>query len=418
MLTTPNHHFIVSCNHGISLIAETPASQLLASSVASQIEVLIKAAMRRQLAPSITDFAQQFIDIKLTESQLSEKHKSQLKSRMRRIVAILTQDASGRMISFLNQNDCTRLRAELPKLIKGQSTHQGATLAKHYQLFNSLTQSAASNGYLIAPLLIDHHYKKPATNLTRPFCDIDLQSLFEGYIYSDYRETNNNPKWDAHAFKFWITPLGLFTGMRLNEICQLEVRDIYKTEGMWVISVNDDAKQKSLKTPYSRREIPILPELIDIGFLDFVEAMRNTRGGNSRSRLFPELGYTPMHHYARQASRFFMGEGSKPGYLEQCCQLGSADNYGFKSLRRTFAHRLRDHGAPAEVIADLLGHASPEHIEVTRAHYAGMSLLAGRKAALAKYMQISIDLSQVHWAHFERIYRLHKTRLRRGTTPL
>ncbi|MGF6695362.1 integrase [Metapseudomonas resinovorans] len=35
---------------------------------------------------------------------------------------------------------------------------------------------------------------------------------------------------------FWITPISLFTGMRLNEICQLEIRTIREKEDGWIVA--------------------------------------------------------------------------------------------------------------------------------------------------------------------------------------
>lgn len=53
-----------------------------------------------------------------------------------------------------------------------------------------------------------------------------------------------------------------------------------------------------------------------MGFLDFVELLRSKQNDAKRARLFPELSYTPMHRYSREATRFLMGEGDMLGYLE------------------------------------------------------------------------------------------------------
>jgi integrase len=76
--------------------------------------------------------------------------------------------------------------------------------------------------------------------------------------------------------------------MRLNEACQLYLDDIRQDNaGIWFISINDDAEDKSLKTKASEREVPIHSKLIEFGFLNYVNQVRTL----GHKRLFPELNY-------------------------------------------------------------------------------------------------------------------------------
>ena len=85
-------------------------------------------------------------------------------------------------------------------------------------------------------------------------------------------------------------------GMRPNEVCQLHWQDIRRTEaGTWFLEVTatDDEDEgsaskpkKTEKTANSRRKIPLHPDVLTAGFLDFVRA-REAEGDDPR--LFPAL---------------------------------------------------------------------------------------------------------------------------------
>lgn len=69
----------------------------------------------------------------------------------------------------------------------------------------------------------------------------------------------------------------MFTGMRLNEIAQLETADIKQRDGIWVIDVSDvgEGSRKRLKTGAADRQVPLHDRLVATGFLDFVAVQRS-----------------------------------------------------------------------------------------------------------------------------------------------
>lgn len=102
---------------------------------------------------------------------------------------------------------------------------------------------------------------------------------------------------------FWIPMLSLYHGFRLNEICSLFVKDVYKTDdGIWVIDVNRNDPTKRVKNDPSVRVVPIHPYLHSLGFLDYVDRQQAER---SDGLLFPELTFTETAGYARNIGRWF-----------------------------------------------------------------------------------------------------------------
>jgi hypothetical protein len=81
---------------------------------------------------------------------------------------------------------------------------------------------------------------------------------------------------------FWLPLLGLFHGNRLEEFAQLRREDVRQEAGVPYIRISDE-DGRQLKNEQSRRDVPLHPELIRLGFLDYVaEATASTGSG------FPE----------------------------------------------------------------------------------------------------------------------------------
>ena len=97
---------------------------------------------------------------------------------------------------------------------------------------------------------------------------------------------------------YWIPLLGLYSGARSSELCQLHISDVVQVEGVWVIDINEDAEGKTVKTKASRRKVPIHSELIRLGFLDYVQTTRAA----GHERLWPALSLRegrPSHTFSK-----------------------------------------------------------------------------------------------------------------------
>ncbi|MBK7413875.1 MAG: site-specific integrase [Dechloromonas sp.] len=86
--------------------------------------------------------------------------------------------------------------------------------------------------------------------------------------------------------KYWVPLLLLYSGARLNEMCQLLVEDIIQDENIWSIRILEEVvTRKRLKSKQSRRVIPIHSKLIELGFLEYVEKRKKRKD----VKLFPSL---------------------------------------------------------------------------------------------------------------------------------
>jgi integrase len=186
-----------------------------------------------------------------------------------------------------------------------------------------------------------------------PFSATQLKVFFGGKFYRNC--ALQRPAWraDPDGWRFWLPLLCLFMGMRPNEVCQLGVDDVQQTEkGTWYLNIvaseDDDENsaeiEKSLKTATSRRRVPIHPEILAIGFLDFVTARRDVRC----ERLFPKLEPDRYGNCAKYATRRF-----RETFLPSEIEMGPRQS--FYSLRHNFRDALRAVGAPPDALQALGG---------------------------------------------------------------
>jgi len=94
----------------------------------------------------------------------------------------------------------------------------------------------------------------------------------------------NLPEPASKPERYWIPLIGMFSGMRMGEICGLHIDDVKQVDGIWCFNV-DDEDDKRLKNLSSKRVVPVHPYLIQGGFISFVDKLR----GKGFKRLWPDL---------------------------------------------------------------------------------------------------------------------------------
>lgn len=187
---------------------------------------------------------------------------------------------------------------------------------------------------------------RQAINLREAFTHADLESIF------------THPKFVKGQFKypayFWIPLIGLFTGMRLEEIAQLHCADIKEFKpGFWLIDISEDGKdetgfERTLKNKNARRQVPIHKTLVDLGLIDYVTDASQKK----HLRLFPELNKTENT----------VKLGKQPGKQFKTViksALPNSEKKSFHSLRHTFADFYKQRGLQTDMFRQLYGHEIP-----------------------------------------------------------
>ncbi len=144
--------------------------------------------------------------------------------------------------------------------------------------------------------------------------------------------------------KFWLPLMGLYSGARLGELCQLYVSDIRQEDGIWYFDINKNEEDKSVKAG-SYRTIPLHPVLLNLGFLDFVQQVKD----KEQQRLFEDIPMAKDGKYSTVASKRFSN-------FLKAFQI-KTDKTSFHSTRHNFIDRMRNHtSVPESVWESITGH--------------------------------------------------------------
>jgi len=169
------------------------------------------------------------------------------------------------------------------------------------------------------------------------FSDSDISSIFSTAVFTEHEF--------LHDYQFWLPLLALYTGARLEELCQLYIADIKLYSKIPYFNIDDKHQEQHLKNNSSRRAIPIHPDLIELGFIQFVKQKIE----HGEQKLFGYL-VPQRQKYGHKPSQWF----SK--YKRRC---GIDDNKKvFHSFRHTMVDSLKKIRAQDYEIKSLLGHQS------------------------------------------------------------
>lgn len=210
-----------------------------------------------------------------------------------------------------------------------------------------------------------------------PFTTAEIQTIFNGPVY----QPGYIPRPSLGAACYWLPILGLFTGARLEELAQLETTDITKSDefGPYISIKRDLVKSKKrTKNLNSVRNFPVHPELISLGFIEFVES-------SMQGRIFPALRPDIYGIYSTSFSTWF------GLYLDE---LKITDRTKvFHSYRHSFIQRCKEKVGtiPAEVREAMVGHLSASDIEST--YGSALYPLAPQKEAMEKldFPELKLD---------------------------
>lgn len=167
-----------------------------------------------------------------------------------------------------------------------------------------------------------------------------------------------------HDWQKWGVLVAAYTGARLNEIAQLQLSDMRRIDGILCFDVTDvgddedgEAIAKQLKTEAAKRVVPVHPELIALGLLDYVAALRS----KGSMRLFPTFTQDVNNGWGRQ-----LGRWANDTFL---VKLGyKTKRIVFHSFRHTLITRLSQAGVQEPIVKALVGH---EQQGVTQTSYLG-----------------------------------------------
>lgn len=144
----------------------------------------------------------------------------------------------------------------------------------------------------------------------------------------------------------WASLLGLYTGARASEVGQLLIKDVFEEDGIPCLRVSDEGEHQKVKTEVSLRTVPLHPELLEMGFLSWVDGKRKA----GETRLFPATKATAVNGQGNWITKAFSR------HLAEVGKNWEPAKRGFHSLRKTFIQELQGAGVVSELRAQIVGH--------------------------------------------------------------
>jgi integrase len=262
--------------------------------------------------------------------------------------------------------------SEMAKAKNLRSTLGCAAINSYLKCLSALLNFAINEGY------IDRNPAKglrvvdpiPRRDRRLPFSKDQLRAIFNAPLYRGCVD-------DAYGYamsgdtqprraRFWVPLIALFSGMRLNEICQLDLTDIRRVDGVDCFLVTSrslgSGGDKKVKTGTSERYVPIHPHLVEIGFLSFVDERRHA----GALKLFADLTLSGTGYYSDAFSKWFRR------FLVK--SHATAPRTCFHSFRHCFRDALREARIDHDVALALGGWSlgsGKENVEVAEAYGSG-----------------------------------------------
>jgi integrase len=179
-----------------------------------------------------------------------------------------------------------------------------------------------------------------------PFTDDELKLLFGPEFERHVQQHQSRA-----AATYWIPLISLYAGTRVAEASALEVSDFPVRQGVQCIRVIEHEPLypgvggSRMKTPNSRRAIPLHPQLVELGLLDYVKQRRQA----GHRHLWDGLNWEDKSGYGRYPSSDF-------GKLAKTVGVHIKRRKVLHSFRSTCSQALDRAGMSAEHADRFLGH--------------------------------------------------------------
>ena len=210
-----------------------------------------------------------------------------------------------------------------------------------------------------------------------PFTVDELHTLFKSEVYSGAR-----PLGGGGEAAFWLPLMALYTGSRLEELAQLQRKDLEKDDALgWFMSISDIAEDASVKSENARRRVPIHSELLNFGLVEYLDGLK----GASEEYIFPDLRPDINGYRGGNFSKWF-------GRYRRAVGIKDPRKV-FHSFRHCFIDACRECSVPRELRDVIVGHSNQN---VASEYGTGTYPLEPIFEAMANVRYRGLDLTHLH----------------------
>jgi integrase len=196
--------------------------------------------------------------------------------------------------------------------------------------------------------------QKKGERSRRPFEPDEIRTLFMWPTFTGCKSAGRRDLPGAAIIrdgKYWLPILGYYSGCRLGELVQLAIEDVQEADGVPYLDINEKvllgADQKSVKSVAGMRKVPLHPDLVELGFLDFVA--KRAKQDKANVRLFKEIKFGADKQASTVYSKTFARLMHNAGLTDS--------RLVFHSWRHGVEDALRDAEVQPYIIDAIVGHA-------------------------------------------------------------
>ena len=191
-------------------------------------------------------------------------------------------------------------------------------------------------------------YTKSKKN-RRSFEDHELASLFACPLFVNLTSWTSKSR-ISDATIFWLFLIAATTGARLEEVGQVALADVRRDGEIVYLDISDyvlleDGTDKTVKTDDSKRLVPIHSKLIELGFLNYFDALDEL----GQTQLFPDLNENKIGKRTKEASQRINRVVDR--------FVSNDKRLVFYSLRHAFKAKGNDANLTTKTLDQICGHA-------------------------------------------------------------
>ena len=251
----------------------------------------------------------------------------------------------------LSQNSLYKDKSldEIMALAKDRPKISKSTIKKYIVRVSEFFKYCYDSDYIDKNPAIDLQINLNQDDVTNknPYEDSDVNAFLD--IVSKIRSSGDTKSQRVSKDElFFVTHIAAYSGMRLNEIIQLNTDDIVEKYNIVCFSLNTKidvktGKSKTLKTRNSVRIVPIHSKLSSIGLFEFIENKKKLAKQSGKAvRLFSCDNKDFSEYFRKKINTKVIKDDDK--------------TRTFHSFRHTFINKLIQSGQRVEHIAALVGH--------------------------------------------------------------
>jgi integrase len=378
---------------------------------------------------SITELAARLIGEKAKLGEWNEKTQRQVRSLIGTFVEMIESDdvrslSQGRVAEYRSlllslpktygkgQNDrnipLKEWLAKAKKLPKDKIGREAGTLNRHLTQLQEILDYIVACGHSIpgyagvSELLAKK--KGRDRDQRNPFSAEDLAAIFRQAPWTGCKDSENRIEAGSlvyHDALHVVPYLARYTFGRREELCGLDVDDVLEEDGIPYIFIRPN-EHRTLKNPQSMRRVPLIGEVLRLGFLQYHSAIKKL----GHKLLFPELraasDRTPL-------GDTFYGDWIK---VQNVAVPNAAEQKKvFHSFRKSGGADLKHADVASELRADILGHGGDN---ITEERYASSAKLKQMLEALQK---LPIMTDHIHFEKVRLLEQVSRRQTRRSAQP-